>query len=553
MTKLVQNIEQLVNQHTNELREANIKLQLEVEERLLVEKALKNEVEINKAFAELSGKLLSPAEIEDISSLVLEYAQHLTGSKFGYVGSMDPRTGYLICSTLTRDIWKACRVKEKNIVFKSFGDLGGWVLKNKSPIITNDPANDPRSTGTPPGHIPIERFLSVPATLDGKLLGIVSLANSPRDYNEHDLAIVEQLAGLFAIAVNRKRAEEELCSSKERFSLAFNSSPALMAISSLPDGEYIDVNKSWLDVMGYSRGEVIGKTSFVLNSLGNMEGNYSLKELIQKNGSINNIELKFITKFSEERVGLLSGDIITVDGEQCFLSVINDITERKRLEREMLRLDRLNIVGQIAAAIAHEVRNPMTSVRGFLQLIKGKEVCKQFNEYFDLMVSELDRANKMITEFLGVSRNKPVELEKQSLNSIIDALIPLIDADALSSNKKVKTFLGSIPDILLDSKEIRQLILNLTRNAFEAMKSGGLLTISTTVAEGFVYLIFQDQGEGMSPKTVEKLGTPFFTTKEQGTGLGLATCYSIAARHNAVISVSTDSGGTTFEVRFASL
>lgn len=175
-----------------------------------VEGTLHWEAQVRGALAELSSALLTPKPIEDISALVLEHAKRLTGSPLGFVGYIDPLTGYLVTPTLTRDVWHECNVPDKNIVFKKFTGLWGWVLENKKPLLTNAPAADPRSSGTPPGHIPIRRFLSVPALLGDNLVGQVAVANADRDYNEEDLGVVERLAALYSIALQRERAEEEI-------------------------------------------------------------------------------------------------------------------------------------------------------------------------------------------------------------------------------------------------------------------------------------------------------------------------------------------------------
>ncbi|RYD04667.1 hypothetical protein N752_14945 [Desulforamulus aquiferis] len=140
---------------------------------------------------------------------------------------------------------------------------------------------------------------------------------------------------------------------------------------------------------------------------------------------------------------------------------LKDITNRKQMEQDIARLDRLNLIGEMAAGISHEVRNPMTTVRGFLQMLSEKNGCIQYEEYFKIMIEELDRANSIITEFLSISKVKSKELVMQSLNPIIEALYPLIQADAVGSDKYVKIELGVIPDLMLDDKEIRQVILNL--------------------------------------------------------------------------------------------
>lgn len=227
-----------------------------------------------------------------------------------------------------------------------------------------------------------------------------------------------------------------------------------------------------------------------------------------------------------------------------------DISNRKQMEQEMERLGQLNMVGEMAAGIGHEVRNPMTTVRGFLQMLRKKEDCKRYHEYFDIMIGEIDRANAIITEFLSLAKNKAIKLEVNNLNKIIRNLAPLIEADGLLVNKYLELDLGEIPDIQLDGNEIRQLILNLARNGLEAMGHGGYLTIRTFVANNKIVMAVKDQGSGIPPEMMDKVGTPFFTTKEQGTGLGLAVCYSIAARHQAEIKVETGLSGTTFYVMF---
>lgn len=226
------------------------------------------------------------------------------------------------------------------------------------------------------------------------------------------------------------------------------------------------------------------------------------------------------------------------------------ITEHKKFEKEMARFDKLNLLGEMAAGISHEVRNPMTTVRGFLQILSNKTDCQAYKTYFILMIEELDRANSIITEFLSVGKNTTETKKYQNLNLIIGNLVPLIQADALSLDKYVRVELNDIPYLILNESEIRQIVLNLARNGLEAMPEGGHLIISTYREGDEVVLSVQDEGRGIAPEDLEKLGTPFFTTKNNGTGLGLAVCYGIASRHNANIKIKTGDKGTTFNVHF---
>lgn len=255
-------------------------------------------------------------------------------------------------------------------------------------------------------------------------------------------------------------------------------------------------------------------------------------------------------------VGWFVGGLMDIEAQhrkqlkQSMLSLKEEMARREQMEKEMARLDRLNTIGEMAAGIGHEIRNPMTTVRGFLQLLERKDSYAQDKEFFDLMIGELDRANSIITRYLSLAKNKIVDLKEQNLNSIIENLFPLIQADALVTDKNIIKDLGKIPFLFLDEKEICQLILNLVRNGLEAMAPGGRLIIKTMTDGEEAVLAVQDEGKGIRREALEKIGTPFFTTKENGTGLGLAVCYSIAARHKARINFETGPTGTTFYVRF---
>ncbi|SFM04465.1 ATP-binding protein [Pelosinus propionicus] len=235
--------------------------------------------------------------------------------------------------------------------------------------------------------------------------------------------------------------------------------------------------------------------------------------------------------------------------QQNEMILLNTIRQ-KEIEKQIARLDRLNIIGEMAAGIAHEVRNPMTTVRGFLQMLFKKEHNSPHASFYNIMIEELDRANGIITEFLSLAKNKAVNLEYANLNQVIEAIVPLIEADARISNKSIVLELSEIPDLWIDEKEIRQVILNMVRNGLEAMNEKGEVRVRTYCEENTVVMAIADQGSGIKIEILENIGIPFQTTKENGTGLGLPVCYSIAARHNAKISVKTGDDGTEFYVKF---
>jgi len=243
--------------------------------------------------------------------------------------------------------------------------------------------------------------------------------------------------------------------------------------------------------------------------------------------------------------------LVSSSGSVEYLALsLNDVTLLKRTQKEIQRLDKLNLIGQMAASIGHEIRNPLTTVRGFLQLFKSKKEYKTHENYFSTMISELDRANSILTEFLSLARNNETVLKLQDLNPIIEQIYPLLKAEAMLEEKQVVFSPGDPAQIELDEKEVRQLVINLAKNGLEAMDPGGRLTIATGLSEGRVVLTVQDQGSGIDPSIVEMLGTPFVTTKEKGTGLGFAVCYQIVENHGAEMDINTGPGGTCISVSF---
>lgn len=225
--------------------------------------------------------------------------------------------------------------------------------------------------------------------------------------------------------------------------------------------------------------------------------------------------------------------------------------EKALIEKEMERLGRLSLVGEMASNIGHEIRNPLTVVKGFLQMMSKRAQMGKEKEYFSMIIEELDLVNAIITEYLSLSKSKRTNKEFTQLNNLIERLIPLMEDDCKKNNITINLELGETPEILIDNSEIEKLLMNLTRNSIEAMKAGGIITIRTIPELEAVLLEIEDQGRGIPEEVLEKIGIPFVTTKDTSVGLGLAICYSIAARHNATIQFDSDSKGTVFRVRFS--
>ena len=350
----------------------------------------------------------------------------------------------------------------------------------------------------------------------------------------------------------QKEAEEALRESRELFHKAFYNNSSMMSIARMSDNRYLEINKRFLDVTEFIRNEVLGRSPEELGLWVAGDQNTEIwREKVWQNGAeLYNSETPIRTKTGKIVTILLSTSKIYFQGELCIISTAQDITKLKELEIDIQRLDRLNIVGEMAASIGHEVRNPMTTVRGYLQIFQRRAEFTKYGEQLSTMIEEIDRANSIITEFLSLAKNKAVEMQTGNLNTVIQTLFPLIQAEAFRMGHEFVGIEGTIPAIKFSEQEIRQLILNLTRNSLEAMSTRGILTVKTYSCGDDVVLEIQDTGKGIPDEILKELGKPFVTTKDNGTGLGLPICYRIAQRHKAELKINSTPQGTSVSIRF---
>jgi signal transduction histidine kinase len=234
----------------------------------------------------------------------------------------------------------------------------------------------------------------------------------------------------------------------------------------------------------------------------------------------------------------------------CF----RDVTEEKKFQREIIQSEKLAVVGQLAAATAHEIRNPLTSIKGFLQLlehrVKGYQHATELGEYTRIMVEEVDRMEKIIRDFLLMTKPSDVMREMVDLNSIIDRMLVLVQNQAILRNIQLVTELSPLTEVKMHKEAIQQVILNLMQNSLEAMNIGGTLTIRTHEDEEFVAVQVIDTGIGMTEEEIANLGSPFYSTKTEGTGLGLTVSSKIVREHRGKLDVESEKGvGTTITVR----
>ena len=233
-----------------------------------------------------------------------------------------------------------------------------------------------------------------------------------------------------------------------------------------------------------------------------------------------------------------------------------DLSELKRLEKEIQRHDRLVALGKMAAGVAHEVRNPLSSIKGFATLLGAKfKDGSQEHEAADLLVYEAERLNRSITELLNYARPTSLNKEKINIGDLVASSLKLVGSDAQALGIKTSLEIDhDIPDIDIDRDKINQVLLNLYLNGLQAIEVSDLekelkVSVHSDAAEGTVTIEVQDNGKGIPQENIEKVLDPYFTTKPEGTGLGLALAYKIIDEHNGTIRFKSSKGhGTTVSV-----
>jgi nitrogen-specific signal transduction histidine kinase/GAF domain-containing protein len=454
----------------------------------------------------------------------------------------------------TREAWA---VNGKRIINEqSHEKVLEIITKTKKAILIPDVFMDERFNHGVCRNLSIKGLFIIPIVSMGEVLGVIAVIDSKDKgfiHNDSQIRLAQSIVDAWASTISSllyMKQLENLIEERTK-ELAVANQKNMDVIESITDG-FLALDKAW--------------NIIYLNDHNSLPLNKTPKDVLGKNlwgefpAIVDKVLYKEFFKVMSERIPVhfetqsAYGDqwyeIVAYPYDEGICSLIKDITEKKKYEKELKRLSGLDLIGQMAAGISHEIRNPMTTVRGFLQILNEDAEIDKYNQYINLMVEEIDRANSIISEFLSMSNIRTSELEKLDLNSIIHDMTPLINIDAFNQSKYIEIYTNDIPELLLNRNEIRQLIINIYRNGLEAMCEGKVLTIRTYKEENCVVLALQDQGDGIRPEVLENMGTPFFTTKEKGTGLGLGVCYAIAARHNAKIDFETGPKGTTFFVRF---
>jgi PAS domain S-box-containing protein len=530
--------------------------------------------------------------MEDLGRACLDIIESITSSKFGFIGEIGP-------DGLHHDIavsdlgWELCNMYDKTGHRRPPGSfeiqgLYGRVLQDGESILTNDPTSHPDSIGVPEGHPTLTAFLGVPFILDGQAVGMIGVANREDGYRLEDQEILEALTPTILEAILRKRTEEALKESEQRFRDAIDHFPNVLVIYDAKRRiKY--VNSNGLKIIGLSEEEAIGKKDEEIFPP-EMINSYlpTLKRAV---------ETKISQSLERTRPASMGGQTIIVNiipllnkgGEiRQILGTTYDITERKKMEEELrkarddleLRVqertaelqDSLEAANESVKAkaaflanMSHELRTPMNAVIGFSSLLLDDDLTQEHREYIEAIRKGGEAQLAIIDDILDYSRAErdKVELEHQpfSLKRLIDESLEMVATQASKRGLNLShTINYGTPDTIIgDHGRLRQILVNLLSNSVKFTDKGDVsLSVSSKVIKGNEYQIsflVKDTGIGISQDKMNQLFQPFtqlertLSRKRDGVGLGLAITKNLVELMGGKIWADSIPGqGTTFHV-----
>ncbi|WP_426447254.1 CheR family methyltransferase [Paenibacillus sp. S-38] len=347
-----------------------------------------------------------------------------------------------------------------------------------------------------------------------------------------------------------KSANEELL----KLSYAIEQSPSITLLANL-EGMILYVNPKFAEVTGYAQTEMIGVHFRELNDWQASSVSFTEVWSTLSSGREWKGELQSRRKDGEtywESVRFLP--IKDEDGRTLhYLRIAEDISDRKQTEELLRKSEMLSAVGQLAAGIAHEIRNPLTALKGFTKLMGTGG----HNEsYLAIMSAELERIEEIVSELLVLAKPQAVDYLPKSVPSILQDVIMLLDTQAIISNVEIETEIDEpLPYVSCVENQLKQVFINVLKNSVEAMPKGGTITVRAKRTEDRrLRVSFIDQGFGIPESKLARIGEPFFTTKNKGTGLGLMVSYKIIENHQGTMQIFSKEGvGTTVEILLPAL
>lgn len=425
----------------------------------------------------------------------------------------------------------------------------------KKGIVTLQPENQTMSKAASAAWIHKDHIFNVMNMLDE--LKKLDKSSDPDEFQddilesilaqEEDSRFARSYAMIKAL-YEKKKAEKQLEQSEQRYKSLFRHNPDPIC-SFDRNGFCTSANPALFFMTGYTEEELLHKSIHHLIAPEYLDRWHEFfADTLQ--GHTRHYEVTFLHKNGDlVELSILNVPIV-VNGQFNGVYMIGkDISERKRAEEMLIRSEKLSIVGQLAAGVAHEIRNPLTSLKGFVQLMQGKVT--GYDSYFKIMKDELERINFIVSEFLVIAKPQSVRYETKDMLQILQNTIILLGSQATLHNVELLTEAqDDLPLISCDENQIKQVFINILNNSIDAMPEGGSIRMELFKQDQQHLMIrFTDQGYGIPEERIPRLGEPFYTTKEKGTGLGLMVTFKIIENHGGRMQIHSEiNKGTIVEI-----
>ncbi len=495
---------------------------------------------------------MTNATIQEITDFALEEAVRLTRSKIGFVGFLDDNESELTIQSWSKAVMAECKIVDKPFVYPlAAAGLWGEAIRQRRPVVINDyDAPHPAKKGFPPGHAGLRRFMIVPVQDNDHIVATAGLANKEEEYDESDVRQLTLLMNGMWWHIKRQRAQEALAAEVERgiyFQKILIHTCMDGIIAHDTSGIVRTFNETAAKILGYGPEEVIGR-----KNVGEIYAPGQLEEISAKihdpaygGAGILDYYEALMRRKDGSLVPIWLSARLLYEGDQeiGMIGHFKDLSERKRMEEELLRNERLAVLGKMAAHIGHEIKNPLMVIGGFArQVLKDIEEESPKNRgKLQIIVDEVRRLEDFLVEVGSYAKFSEPQKQLGDLNGLIQEICQRLQPSLTENNIQLALELDPhLPEISFDPGHIRQVILNITKNGVEAMAHGGLLTIRTGRQDGRVLLQIADTGEGIPPENMEKIFQPFFSSKAKGSGLGLAISQKIIHAHQGQITIESE-------------
>jgi len=376
-------------------------------------------------------------------------------------------------------------------------------------------------------------------------------------FMKEERQLIADVARRLGEITERKRAEEQLRQSEEKLRLMFESVTDGITVTGL-NGVITEANERTMEMHGVgSKDEILGKSAFELIAQHDHQRAMLNMQKTLEGVSVRNIEYSLLKADGSEFPGELSASVLRdASGNPVgLIAITRDITERREMEEQLIVADRLASVGEMAAGIAHELNNPLTSVIGLSQLLAEEDMPDDTKQDIKAIYSEAQRAAAVVKNLLSFARKHAPARQSTQINNVIEDVLKLRAYEHRVNNIQVNSQLDAgLSEIMVDYFQMQQVFLNIILNAEGAMNEAhnqGVLTINTGRVNGNIMVSVTDDGPGIAKENMSQLFDPFFTTKEvgKGTGLGLSICYGIVGEHGGRIYAESEPGkGATFVI-----